>query len=822
MTISPPAGRGDASVSPRPEAPRPDARRPDVPAPADGIHLIGAQPGSGYKEPPALVRRADGQMIQLTPLLFRVLEAVDGRRTYDEIAERVTATYGKQVSAANIATLVDDKLRPIGVLLKADGSEPVLKKSNPLLGLRMRYAVTDPVKTDRITAPFAALFHPVLVVAIVAAFVYVSWWLLFDKGLASATHEALHKPGLLVLIFVVTVFSAGFHEFGHAAAARRGGSTPGVMGMGLYLFWPAFYTDVTDSYRLGRVGRIRTDLGGLYFNAIVALGTVVVWWASGYDALLLVVATQILQMLRQLTPMIRFDGYHVLADITGVPDLYHRIKPTLIGTLPWKWRDPSATALKPWARLVVTGWVLMVVPMLAIAMFTMVITLPRVLATAWVSLGAQTGLLTDYWSRGDVIAVLARLIAILALVLPIAGIAYILTRLVRQVVGGVWSRTSGKPLRRSLAVVTAMALVAGLAWTWWPREATYRPIAAYERGTLGQALPGAEPQARVGDGPLTEGQRGQTRALLPKGERPTQAEPSLAMVMVPRDGGASTPAPADPPGSTSGSTGGGSTGEPNTWVFPFDQPLPPDEGDNQALAVNTTDNTVVYDLAFAMIWVDGDEPVTNTNEAYAAASCENCAAVAISFQVVLIVGDADTVVPANLATAVNYNCVQCLTYALASQLVVTLDGPLSDAGMEALQRLWAQIADYARGITSRSLAELQGALEDFQDQILEVIDNDPSRAPDDDPTTTEPSDAPSAEPSDAPSDAPSDVPSDVPSDAPSPGPGDPSAAAPDPEPTSSPNNPPATSTPDDEPSGTSPSSAPSPSEEPAASSAPVG
>jgi putative peptide zinc metalloprotease protein len=764
VTISPPAGRGDASASPRPAA-----ARPDVPVLADGIQLIGAQPGSGYKEPPSLVRRADGQMIQLTPLLFQVLEAIDGRRTYDEVAEQVTSTYGKPVNAANIVTLVDEKLRPIGVLLKADGSEPALKKSNPLLGLRMRYAVTDPVKTDRITRPFAALFHPLLVIAVVAAFVYVSWWLLFDKGLASATHEALHKPGLLVLIFVVTVFSAGFHEFGHAAAARRGGSTPGVMGMGLYLFWPAFYTDVTDSYRLGRAGRIRTDLGGLYFNAIVALGTVGVWWATGYDALLLVVATQILQMLRQLTPMIRFDGYHVLADITGVPDLYHRIKPTLLGTLPWRWRDPSATALKPWARLVVTAWVVVVVPLLMFAMLTMVITLPRVLATAWVSLQAQTDLLAGYWSRGDVIAVLARMIAVLALVLPIAGIAYILTRLVRQVTGGVWRKTAGKPLRRGLAVITAMALVAGLAWTWWPREATYRPIAAYERGTLGQALPGgAEPQARVGDGPLTQGQRGQTRALLPAGDRPTEAEPSLALVMVPRDSGGTTPAPADPSGSsTDGSTGtDGGTGEPNTWVFPFDQPLPPEEGDSQALAVNTTDNTVVYDLAFAMIWVDGDEPVTNTNEAYAAASCQNCAAVAVSFQVVLIVGDADIVVPANLATAVNYNCVQCLTYALASQLVVTLDGPLSEAGMAALEDLWAEIADYARGITGRSLSELQAALEGFQDQILDVIENDPSRAPDDDPTTTEPSESPGAESSEAPAEMPSATPSQPPGESP--------------------------------------------------------
>ena len=96
------------------------------------------------------------------------------------------------------------------------------------------------------------------------------------------------------------MLSAGFHEFGHAAAARYGGATPGAMGTGLYLVWPAFYTDVTDSYRLGRAGRVRTDLGGLYFNAIVAVAMFGVWWATGWDALLLVVATQVLQMVRQL------------------------------------------------------------------------------------------------------------------------------------------------------------------------------------------------------------------------------------------------------------------------------------------------------------------------------------------------------------------------------------------------------------------------------------------------------------------------------------------------------------------------------------------
>jgi hypothetical protein len=42
------------------------------------------------------------------------------------------------------------------------------------------------------------------------------------------------------------------------------------MGVGIYLVWPAFYTDVTDAYRLPRRSRLRVDLGGLYFNAVVA------------------------------------------------------------------------------------------------------------------------------------------------------------------------------------------------------------------------------------------------------------------------------------------------------------------------------------------------------------------------------------------------------------------------------------------------------------------------------------------------------------------------------------------------------------------------
>jgi putative peptide zinc metalloprotease protein len=74
-----------------------------------------------------------------------------------------------------------------------------------------------------------------MAVPVMAAFAVICWWVFFHKGLASAAYDAFERPGLLILVFAITVVSAGFHEFGYAAAARYGGATPGVMGFGVYL-----------------------------------------------------------------------------------------------------------------------------------------------------------------------------------------------------------------------------------------------------------------------------------------------------------------------------------------------------------------------------------------------------------------------------------------------------------------------------------------------------------------------------------------------------------------------------------------------------------
>jgi putative peptide zinc metalloprotease protein len=136
--------------------------------------------------------------------------------------------------------------------------------------------------------------------------------------------------------------------------------------------------------------------------------------------------------------------------------------------------------------------------------------------------------------------------------------------------------------------------------------------------------------------------------------------------------------------------------------------------------VNTTHGSIRYDVAFALVWAD-DGDVLNTNEAYALAHCSGCASVAVAFQVVLVLGQADVVIPQNLAAAVNYGCVQCVTYALAQQLVLTLDGPLSEAGMSALEAVWTQIQQFGQTIGQVPLSQIQATLAGYEQQIVDIV-----------------------------------------------------------------------------------------------------
>jgi putative peptide zinc metalloprotease protein len=129
---------------------------------------------------------------------------------------------------------------------------------------------------------------------------------------------------------------------------------------------------------------------------------------------------------------------------------------------------------------------------------------------------------------------------------------------------------------------------------------------------------------------------------------------------------------------------------------------------------------VKYDVSFSLVWADGSTAL-NKNEAYAFASCTDCRTVAVAFQVVLVAGQVDVVVPQNLSGALNYACVRCVTQALATQLVVSVPGALTDAQNAQLAAVWKELQAFGAHIQDVPLSELQSRLSDFEQQILGIV-----------------------------------------------------------------------------------------------------
>jgi putative peptide zinc metalloprotease protein len=503
---------------------------------ADGVELIGPSEGSGFKDPPALARRGDGQMVQLTPLLYAVAANVDGERDYAAVAQAVGEEVERGVSADNVRTLVEDKLRPLGILAAADGSSPKVDKPDPLLALRFRKAIIPERHSYSAARLFKPLFLLPVVLAALAGLVVFDWWLFVNHGVAQAFRQSLESPGLILLVLGLVIVSAGWHEFGHAAGCAYGGAKPGAMGAGLYLAYPAFYTDVTDSYRLDRRGKLRTDLAGVYFNGLFILATAGLYAVTRFEPLLLVIVIQHIEAAHQLLPFLRLDGYYVLADATGVPDLFSRIGPILASALPWKKASPRVRELKPWVRLVVTVWVVLVIPLLLFQLGMILLHVPRIVATAWDSLGHQRETVSAALGKGEVLAAGVGMVQALILILPILGIVLSFGRLGKRMGTKAWSATDGSPPARLALCAVTVAAVGGLVYTWLP-NGDYRPIDRRERGTLGEGL-AAVRQVSGGRPSLLPEQRAAERA----GEAPAEHDgtPAPSTTTTVRAGGGET------------------------------------------------------------------------------------------------------------------------------------------------------------------------------------------------------------------------------------------------------------------------------------------
>jgi putative peptide zinc metalloprotease protein len=578
---------------PRESSPRADSAPLASPRLADGIELIGEFEDSGFKEPPYIARRSDGQIVQLPQMLFKLAEQIDGKRTYSQVAEQFSHEIERRVEASDARMLVEQQLRPLGVAAPADGESVGLGKVDPLLGLKFRAAVVPDHAVRGLTTVFRPLFRAPVMVAAVLGMVGLNGWLFFVHGVSQGLRHALYQPLLMLMLIGGMVLATAWHEIGHATATRYGGAQPGVMGVGIYIVWPAFYTDITDAYRLGKWGRLRADIGGMYFNAVFALCVGGLYALTGFEPLLLLILLQDFAILQQSLPLLRLDGYYILSDLTGVPDIFLRIRAVLASFIPGRPADDRVTELKGWVRLVVSAYVALIVVFFSVTFLALVLNMPRMVATGYDSAALRYQAVAPAFQHGQSLTGVLDVVQLIFLVLPGAGLLYTAVRLLRRTGAGAIRWSAGAPTRQAVLVLTSAAAIALAAFSWWP-NGEYRPVQPGERGTLTgivnevAALPTGRPsltvqrQRQLGGAPRlsqVHSQPSTSHRLIAPGQSPTLTTPSGTTAPSGSTGptqtsttpgqATTTPAPAaTTPTSTTQTTASGTTATGTTTPTP--------------------------------------------------------------------------------------------------------------------------------------------------------------------------------------------------------------------------------------------------------------
>jgi putative peptide zinc metalloprotease protein len=118
------------------------------------------------------------------------------------------------------------------------------------------------------------------------------------------------------------------HELAHGMACQRYGGAVREAGVMFVMLAPLAYVDVTSSWRFpDRWQRIAVAAAGMYVELAVAAVAAIIWSeaesaGTRYLCANLVTMASLATIVFNANPLMKFDGYYILSDWLGIPNLY--------------------------------------------------------------------------------------------------------------------------------------------------------------------------------------------------------------------------------------------------------------------------------------------------------------------------------------------------------------------------------------------------------------------------------------------------------------------------------------------------------------------
>jgi len=290
---------------------------------------------------------ASNQFYRLNPVAYEFIGLLDGSRDVDTAWKIALSKFGDAAPTQNEVIQLISQLYSAN-LLSADappeteqllrrGRERVRKKiQQQAIGIMyFRIRLFNP---DRILAALEPVFRPILnrwgMLAWAALIGFALYWLtangawstLLDPDSVAGAIAPANWPWLIVVFVVLKLI----HESGHGLICKRFGGQVPEFGLMMLVLFPSPYVDASAAWGFAdKWKRIAVGAGGMIFELAVAAVAAIVWVGSGegvvkqvaYNAMF---TASIATVLFNANPLMRFDGYYMLADLLETPNLAQR------------------------------------------------------------------------------------------------------------------------------------------------------------------------------------------------------------------------------------------------------------------------------------------------------------------------------------------------------------------------------------------------------------------------------------------------------------------------------------------------------------------
>jgi multidrug resistance efflux pump len=324
--------------------------------------------------------RQDGGVVVKDPVsgrFFRFGEAEDfiasqfnGATTVDVVRQRCQDRFGTDPAPGAVEGFLA-ALRRAGLLEAGDG--PPGPRPGPRRWVRgsplyFRLKAFDPDRLlDRLIGPVRFCFTPSFVVFLAA--VILSGLAVSIVNGTEITRDLLdlYRPEMVLAAWFIIFAVTAAHEFAHSLTCKRFGGHVHEMGFLLIYFQLAFYCNVSDAWLFPEKSRrLWVTFAGPYFELFLWALAVLTWrvtepgtWVSA--AALVVVATSAFKLVINLNPLIKLDGYYLLCDLLGTPNLRARAFGYLRGRVARLWASRSRAVVEatPRERRIYLGYSLL-------------------------------------------------------------------------------------------------------------------------------------------------------------------------------------------------------------------------------------------------------------------------------------------------------------------------------------------------------------------------------------------------------------------------------------------------------------------------------